>query len=93
MYELYDRLELIYPSTIFEIKQSYRKLAKKYHPDKYNKGDETFKQISQAYQILSNQRLKQIYDQQQKQLQYDMYIKIATNLFELSCTHFLLNLQ
>lgn len=93
MYELYKTLNVTYPSTILEIKRSYRKLAKKYHPDKYDKGDEIFKHISQAYQILSNQRLKQIYDQQQKQLQYDMYIKIATNLFKLSCTHFLSNLQ
>ncbi|HYZ46127.1 MAG TPA: DnaJ domain-containing protein, partial [Actinomycetota bacterium] len=49
-----------------EIKRAYRKLAQKHHPDA-NKGDaaaETrFKEISEAYAVLSNDRKRQEYDQ------------------------------
>ncbi len=49
-----------------EIKKGYRKLAVKYHPDK-NQGDkeaeEKFKEATEAYEILSDDQKKQIYDQ------------------------------
>ena len=49
-----------------EIKKSYRKLALKYHPDK-NKGDkgaeEKFKEASEAYHVLSDDKRKASYDQ------------------------------
>lgn len=45
-----------------EVKKAYRRLAHKYHPDKG--GDaEKFKQVSEAYQILSNQEKRAQYDQ------------------------------
>jgi molecular chaperone DnaJ len=48
-----------------EIKKSYRKLARKYHPDA-NKGDsaseERFKEISEAYNVLSDEKRRKEYD-------------------------------
>ncbi len=45
-----------------DIKKAYRKLAVKHHPDKG--GDEaTFKEITRAYEVLSNEEKRQIYDQ------------------------------
>ena len=48
------------------IKKAYRKLAKKYHPDS-NAGnqaaEEKFKEVTEAYDILSDQKKRKLYDQ------------------------------
>ncbi len=56
----YDILGVARDSSAEEIKQAYRKLAKKHHPD--NGGDEEkFKQINQAYSIIGDQQKRQQY--------------------------------
>lgn len=62
--DLYDILEVSRTATQEEIKKSYRRLAKKYHPDIY-KGDdaeERFKEINAAYEVLSDEQKRAAYD-------------------------------
>ncbi|MEA2092528.1 MAG: molecular chaperone DnaJ [Patescibacteria group bacterium] len=62
MEDYYKTLGVSKSASKEEIKKAYRKLAHKHHPDKG--GDEkTFKKISEAYQVLSNDNKRTQYDQ------------------------------
>lgn len=64
--DYYEVLGLKKGASVDEIKRAYRKLAVKYHPDK-NPGDkqaeERFKEINEAYAVLSDPRKKEQFDQ------------------------------
>jgi curved DNA-binding protein len=63
--DYYKTLGVDKKATEEEIKKSYRKLAMKYHPDR-NKGDkkaeEKFKELSEAYAVLSDKEKRKQYD-------------------------------
>ena len=64
--DYYKALGVTKGASADEIKKSYRKLARKYHPDA-NKGDaaseERFKEISEAYNVLSDTKRRAEYDE------------------------------
>ena len=64
--DYYDILGVGKSADATEIKKAYRKLAMKYHPDK-NPGDkeaeEKFKEINEAYEVLSDETKRKNYDQ------------------------------
>lgn len=64
-FDYYQTLEIAKNASAEDIKKAYRRLAVKYHPD-HNQGsreaEERFKQISEAYQVLSDPDKRAVYD-------------------------------
>ena len=77
--DYYEILGLTRSASDAEIKSAYRKLARKYHPDS-NQGnreaEEKFKEVNDAYTILSDERKRADYDRgaaSQAKSSQDMY--------------------
>ena len=67
--DYYKILEVPENADISEKKKKYRKMAMKYHPDR-NAGDERaakkFREITEAYEVLSNEKKREEYDCKRK---------------------------
>lgn len=64
--DYYDALGVTKNASKTEIKKAYRRLAQKYHPDRNPddpKAEATFKEISEAYAVLSDEKKRAQYDQ------------------------------
>lgn len=63
--DFYKVLGLTKGASEDEIKKAYRKLALKYHPDKNKSAnaEERFKEIAEAYEVLSDKKKREIFDQ------------------------------
>lgn len=61
--KLYDLLGVSPSANEQELKKGYRKSALKYHPDKPTGDTEKFKEISEAFEILSDPQKREVYDQ------------------------------
>jgi molecular chaperone DnaJ len=64
--DYYKTLAVAKGASPDEIKKSYRKLARKYHPDANEgnpKAEERFKEVSEAYSVLSDEKRRKEYDE------------------------------
>lgn len=69
--DYYKTLGVARGASVEEIQKSYRKLARKYHPDLHadkddrekNRAKQKFQQVQQAYDVLSDEKKRRMYDQ------------------------------
>src|SRR5206468_8351698 len=64
--DYYETLGVARSAKVEDIKKTYRKLARKYHPDlnpNNKQSEEKFKEIQEAYEVLSDPEKRKKYDQ------------------------------
>ena len=63
--DYYDIMGVKRDATVDELKRSYRKLARKYHPDVSQEADAEakFKEVGEAYEVLKDPEKRAAYDQ------------------------------
>ena len=63
--DYYELLDVSRSASEEDIKKAFRKLALEYHPDRNKNPDaaDKFKEINEAYQVLSDSDKRSIYDQ------------------------------
>lgn len=71
--DYYEILGISRDASDEEVKKAYRKLAHKYHPDKAGGDEQKFKEINEAYQILSDKQKRSQYDQFGQTFDYGRY--------------------
>jgi len=76
----YKILKVKKNASISEIRKAYLELAKKYHPDinKSDTAEEKFKEIVEAYKILSNKLERSKYE---KRIEFDIKLYINRHIF------------
>lgn len=77
----YEILGLNNTASQTDIRAAYKKLALRYHPDKPEGNEFTFKRIHQAYQILSDPFRKHVYDSKHNSNTNDSNTKILEEFF------------
>lgn len=58
----YAILDVMSSATQDEIRASYHRLAKEFHPDHYTEGSEIFREIQEAYSVLGNPQRRRQYE-------------------------------
>ena len=81
----YSILEVSEKATFQEIRRSYRKLARKYHPDRNgaSAADDMIKKINQAFETLSDRDKRRDYDSQSLLKTWDSKVQVqSADIFE-----------
>ena len=84
--ECYEILGVSSSASPEEIKKAYRKLAMKYHPDvnKAQEAEEKFKEINEAYAILTGKQKESEILENHKYNEYGSYNKYDVDMWHLS---------
>ncbi|KAI5703625.1 hypothetical protein M8J75_014212 [Diaphorina citri] len=72
-------------STLEEIKENYKSLSLKYHPDKNSEHQETFLKINEAWNILKDEKERKLYESQllsQQQTHMNIYKSVSLSDME-----------
>ncbi|XP_053962131.1 dnaJ homolog subfamily B member 6 isoform X2 [Anastrepha ludens] len=71
MVDYYKVLDISQSATESEVKKAYKKLALKWHPDKnpnnLDEANKRFRELSEAYEVLSDEKKRRVYDQYGKE--------------------------